>query len=79
MSIELPEAKILAEQMNRELRGKRIKSYHLQDYERLQKIGMLDKDTKGIIAEGNQNQKKNDRSNPAIWRFFNRMAASEPV
>jgi len=44
MSIELPEAKILAEQMDKELRGKRIKSCHLQDYERLQKIGMLDKD-----------------------------------
>jgi formamidopyrimidine-DNA glycosylase len=48
MSIELPEAKILAEQMNKELRGKRIKSYHLQDYERLQRIGMLDKDTKSF-------------------------------
>jgi formamidopyrimidine-DNA glycosylase len=48
MSIELPEAKILAEQMNKELRGKRVKSYHLQDCERLQKIGMMDKDTKSF-------------------------------
>jgi len=48
MSIELPEAKILAEQMNKELRGKCIKSYHLQDYERLQKIGMMNKDTKSF-------------------------------
>jgi len=48
MSIELPEAKILAEQMNKALRGKRIKSYHLQDYERLQRIGMLDRDTKSF-------------------------------
>ena len=48
MSIELPEAKILAEQMNKELRGKRIKSCHLQDYERLQRIGMLDKDIKSF-------------------------------
>lgn len=48
MSIELPEAKILAEQMNRALQGKRVKSYHLQDYERLQRIGMLDKDTKSF-------------------------------
>ena len=48
MSIELPEAKILAEQMNKELRGKCIKSCHLQDYERLQRIGMLDKDTKSF-------------------------------
>jgi len=46
MSIELPEAKILAEQMNKELRGKRIKSYHLQDYEKLQRIGMLNKEIK---------------------------------
>jgi formamidopyrimidine-DNA glycosylase len=44
MSIELPEAKILAEQMNKALRGKRIKSYDLQNYERLQRIGMMDKD-----------------------------------
>jgi formamidopyrimidine-DNA glycosylase len=48
MSIELPEAKILAEQMNKELRGKRIKNYHLQDIERLQRIGMMDKDTKSF-------------------------------
>jgi formamidopyrimidine-DNA glycosylase len=45
MSIELPEAKILAGQMNKELRDKHIKSCRLQDYERLQRIGMLDKDT----------------------------------
>jgi len=44
MSVELPEAKILAEQMNAELRGKRVKSYLLKDYERLQRIGMMDKD-----------------------------------
>jgi len=48
VSIELPEAKILAEQMDRELRGKRIKSYSLQDYERLQRIGMMDKDTRSF-------------------------------
>jgi formamidopyrimidine-DNA glycosylase len=43
VSIELPEAKILAEQMNRQLRGKTVKSYNLQNCERLQKIGMLNK------------------------------------
>jgi len=48
MSIELPEAKILAEQMNKELRGKSIKNYHLQDIERLQRIGMMDKNTKSF-------------------------------
>jgi len=46
VSIESPEAKILADQMNETLLGKRIKSYHLQDYERLQRIGMLNKDVK---------------------------------
>jgi len=44
MSVELPEAKILAEQMNRELRGKRVKCYLLKDCERLQQIGMMDRD-----------------------------------
>jgi formamidopyrimidine-DNA glycosylase len=43
LSIELPESKILAEQMDKELRGKRVKSCLLQNYERLQKIGMLNK------------------------------------
>jgi formamidopyrimidine-DNA glycosylase len=44
MSVELPEAKILAEQMNQELRGKRVKSFLVKDCERLQRIGMMDKD-----------------------------------
>jgi formamidopyrimidine-DNA glycosylase len=48
MSIELPEAKIFAEQMNKELGRKLVRSCHLQDYERLQRIGMLDKDTKSF-------------------------------
>ena len=44
MSIELPEAKILAEQMDAELKGKTIESYDLQDYERMQRIGFINKD-----------------------------------
>ena len=40
---------------------------------------MLDKASKGIIAEGNPNEMKEDRSNPAVWRFFNRMTMSETV
>jgi formamidopyrimidine-DNA glycosylase len=43
MSIELPEAYILAEQMSKEIIGKQIESYILQNYERLQKIGFLNK------------------------------------
>jgi len=46
VSIELPEAKILAEQMNKELHRKHIKSCHLQDCEKLQRMGMINKDTK---------------------------------
>jgi len=48
MSIELPETRILAEQMNKELRGKRIWHYHLRDCERLQKTGFINKDTKAF-------------------------------
>jgi len=48
MSIELPEAKILAEQMNNELRGKCIRNYCLRDYERLQRIGFMNKDIKSF-------------------------------
>jgi formamidopyrimidine-DNA glycosylase len=48
MSVELPEAKILAEQMNHELKGKRAKSFLVKDCERLQRIGMMDKDLKSF-------------------------------
>ena len=44
MSVELPEARILAQQMNQNLKGKQVTSYMLKDYERLQRIGMMDKD-----------------------------------
>lgn len=57
MSIELPEAKILAEQMNRELRGKSIKSYQLRDCERLQKIGFINKDPKSFDQLANREVK----------------------
>jgi formamidopyrimidine-DNA glycosylase len=48
MSIELPEAKILADQMNKELKGKRINSYCLRDCGKLQKIGFINRDTKSF-------------------------------
>ncbi len=48
MSIELPEAKILSDQMNKELKGKRIKKYCLRDCEKLQKIGFIDNDNKSF-------------------------------
>ena len=48
MSIELPEAFILATQMDEELRGKRIIAYRLQDHERLQRIGMVNRDVESF-------------------------------
>ena len=45
MSLELPEAYILAEQMNRELRGREIANYSLQNHEKLQRLGFINKDS----------------------------------
>jgi formamidopyrimidine-DNA glycosylase len=64
MSIELPEAFILAKQMEEVLIGKKLESYHLQNYERMQKIGFLNKNIQdfdqllngqitSVIARGN--------------------------
>ena len=36
------------------------------------RVVMLDKQAKGIIAEGRADDLKNDRSNETAWRFFNR-------
>ncbi|UCD97276.1 MAG: hypothetical protein JSV35_02680 [Candidatus Bathyarchaeota archaeon] len=44
MSIELPEALILAQQLSSELQGKTVKSWQVKDCERMQRIGLLDKD-----------------------------------
>jgi formamidopyrimidine-DNA glycosylase len=55
VSIELSEAHILAEQMNKELRGKCIKSYALEDYESLQRLGFVNKDLR--VFEGLVNGK----------------------
>lgn len=44
MSVELPEASILAEQLNKELPGKRIAACNLRDCERMQKIEFINKD-----------------------------------
>jgi phospholipid/cholesterol/gamma-HCH transport system ATP-binding protein len=40
---------------------------------------MLDKQTKGIIAQGYPKQLQKDRSNPTVWKFFNRSAEFNPV
>jgi formamidopyrimidine-DNA glycosylase len=44
LSVELPEALILAEQINEELKGMRVESCHLRDYDRMQRIGFINKD-----------------------------------
>ena len=46
MSVELPEAQILTEQMTDTLVGKKIKSIDIQDSEKLQKIGFMNKKLK---------------------------------
>jgi formamidopyrimidine-DNA glycosylase len=43
MSIEAPEAHILATQMNKELKGKQVASVELKNYENLQKLGCINK------------------------------------
>ncbi len=53
MSVELPEAQILAAQMRKELPGKTIKSCQLADCEKLQRSGMVNKDIRdfdGLIG-----------------------------
>ncbi len=45
MSIELPEAYILAKQMNKELQGKEIANFKLQNHEKLQRLGFINKDS----------------------------------
>ncbi|MBE0633410.1 hypothetical protein IH574_02470, partial [Candidatus Bathyarchaeota archaeon] len=44
MSIELPEARILAEQLEESLVGKVIEAYDLRDVERMMRIGFVNKD-----------------------------------
>jgi len=46
MSVELPEALILAEQLTSTILEKKIKSFDIQDSEKLQKIGFMNKDLK---------------------------------
>ena len=72
MSIELPEAKILAKQMNKELLGKQVKTWQVENSQKLQKLGFINKDlsnftrlTKGkienVVSRGNVNRIKLDK------------------
>ena len=44
MSVELPETQIPAEQMSSTILEKKIKSCDLQDYDKLQRVGFMNKD-----------------------------------
>jgi len=57
LSVELPEAQILAKQMNKELRGKHVRTTLLQNSQKLQKIGFINKDLSDFarLAEGRIN------------------------
>jgi formamidopyrimidine-DNA glycosylase len=48
LSIELPEATILAKQMNKELVGKQIESWKLDELEKLQKSKMVSRSLKNF-------------------------------
>jgi formamidopyrimidine-DNA glycosylase len=73
MSIELPESHILAKQMNKELRGKQIGFCQLQDYQKLQRIGFINKNLsdfdriaggriESVVSRGNVIRVKLDNS-----------------
>ena len=39
------------------------------------RVIMLDKERRGIVAQGRPDQLKDDRSEPVVWQFFNRKTA----
>jgi len=64
MSVELPEASIIAKQLGEVLPGKRVSACHVRDYERMQRIGFMNKDlsyydrlnggvVEGVVSRGN--------------------------
>jgi formamidopyrimidine-DNA glycosylase len=74
MSVELPEAKILAEQMSQELVGKQVKSCVVKDCERLQKIGMMNKDAASYNRLVNKKfESANSRGNVIRAKFDQEM------
>jgi phospholipid/cholesterol/gamma-HCH transport system ATP-binding protein len=44
-----------------------------------QRVIMLDKGTKGIIAEGDPRHLRETSRNPLVWRFFNRQAEDRDI
>jgi len=43
------------------------------------RVIMLDKNSRGIIAAGKPEELQNDTANPAVWRFFNRKTETDPI
>lgn len=74
MSVELPEAKILTEQMNQQVLGKQIKSCQTQPSKGLQRIGMLEPDL--TVFDQLVDAKINQivfRGNVIVLKFDNKM------
>ena len=74
MSVELPEAKILAEQMNRLVLGKQVKLCQTQESKGLQRIGMLEPDLTVFDQLVNAKIKEiTSRGNVILVKFDNNM------
>jgi len=72
MSIELPEALILARQMNRELVGKTVKSFHLKDCQRLQRMGFVNRNARDFdILMGSRIDSVTSRGNSILTKLSN--------
>ncbi|MCW4035165.1 MAG: hypothetical protein NWF03_07355 [Candidatus Bathyarchaeota archaeon] len=74
MSVELPEAKILAEQMNQQVLGKQVKTCQTQESKGLQRIGMLEPDlTVFDKLVGTKIEQITARGNVIVVKFDNSM------
>jgi formamidopyrimidine-DNA glycosylase len=74
MSVELPEAQILSEQINKNLKGKEVESFLLKDCKGLQRIGMMNDDiTSFDQLVGGKIEFATSRGNVIQLRFDNRI------
>ncbi len=74
MSVELPEATILTEQLNQQVLGKQVKSCETQKSKGLQRIGMLEPDlTVFDQLVGTKIEKVLSRGNVIVIQFDNKM------
>ena len=72
LSIELPEAHILSQQMNKELIGKAVQTYELQNCQNLPKLGCVNKDTSAFDAlVGGKISAIVSRGNVIVVKFSN--------